>query len=127
MKADWRFLRLVISLYIIGCTAGYIVLSLYASAETLRAAIGAAVLSFINVLLGYGSIELSVNKNSITFLKIVLGGIGARLFLMAGLVLVMIRYFGFQPLSLTVSLLCFYVLNLGLEIYFLESKAKVHK
>ena len=127
MKTDWRFLRLVTGLYVLTCVAGYILLSLYASAETLRAAIGAAVLSFVNVLLGYGSIELSVNKSSITFLKIVLGGIGARLFLMAGLVLVMIRYFGFQPLSLTVSLLCFYVLNLGLEIYFLETKASVNR
>ncbi len=127
MKTDWRFLRLVTSLYLLTCVAGYILLSLYGSAETLRAAIGAAVLSFVNVLLGYGSIELSVNKSSITFLKIVLGGIGARLFLMAGLVLVMIRYFGFQPLSLTVSLLFFYVLNLGLEIYFLETKASVNR
>ena len=127
MKPDWRFLRLVFILYGCSCLLWYPLVGHYASAEALKATVGAAALSFFYILLGYCSIEFSFNKSSITFLKVVLGGIGIRLFVMAALVLVMIRYLAFQALPLTVSLLCFYVLNLGLEIYFLESKAKVHK
>ncbi len=125
MKVDWHFLRLVAIFYLGACGVGYLALTMYADAEVIRAAVGAAVMSFANVLLGYLSIERSFNKGNITFLKIVLGGIGARLFLMAALVLVMIRYLGFQALALTLSLLFFYVLNLGLEIYLLEHKVAV--
>ena len=127
MKADWRFLRLVIFLYACSCVVWYPLLSLYASADALRATTGACAISFVHFLLGYCSIEFSFHRSSITFLKIVLGTIGIRLFLMAIVVLVMIRYLGYQALALTVSLMCFYILNLGLEIYFLESKVKVHK
>jgi membrane protein YdbS with pleckstrin-like domain len=56
-----------------------------------------------------------------------LGGIGLRLFLLASVVLVLLRYYAYDPLSLTLSLLIFYVLNLVLEIYLLESKVTVKK
>lgn len=124
---DWHFLRLVGLLYVVACIPGYILLSLFSNPSVVRAALGAAVVSLLNVLLGYLSIQLSFEKSNIIFLKIVLGGIGARLFGMAALVLVMIRYLGYQALPLTLSLLFFYVINLGLEIYFLETKAIVKK
>ena len=127
MKTDWNFLRLTGLLYAVACVVGYIFLSLFADHEVVKAAIGAAVISLVNILLGYLSIRLSFEKSNITFLKIVLGGIGARLFAMAALVLVMIRYLGFQALPLTLSLLFFYIINLGLEIYYLEAKATVKK
>ncbi len=107
------------------CVAGYAALTLYASNDVLKAATGAAVMSLVNVLLGYLSIEWSYQKPNITFLKIVLGGIGARLFLMLVVVLIMIRYLGFDAFALTISLLVFYVVNLGLEIYLLEHKVSI--
>ncbi len=105
MKLDWRFLRLVAVLYGGLCIAGYAALRLFSSEEVLRAATGAAAMSFVNVLLGYISVEWSYRKPNITFLKIVLGGIGARLFLMLAIVLVMIRYLRFEAFALTLSLL----------------------
>lgn len=125
MKVDWRFLRIVALLYCCISAVGYVGLRLFATEEVVRAAVGAAVISFVNILLGYISIEWSFKKGNITFLKIVLGGIGARLFLMAALVLVMIRYLQFDALALTLSLLLFYMLNLGLEIYLLEHRVEV--
>ncbi len=116
---------MVVLLYAGTCVVGYGALSVYAGPEVVRAAVGAAVMSFANVLLGYVSIEWSFRKPNITFLKIVLGGIGARLFLMAALVLVMIRFFRFDALALTISLLVFYIINLSLEIYLLEHKVAV--
>jgi hypothetical protein len=125
VKLDWRFLRTVLILYGCLCTGGYILLRLYAGEEVLRAASGAAVMSFVNVLLGYLSVEWSYRKPNITFLKIVLGGIGARLFLMLAVVLILIRYLRFDAFALTIALLIFYVINMGLEIYLLEHKITV--
>ena len=125
MKTDWRFLRLVAYLYAGITVAGYAVFSQWGTEELLRNAIAAESMSLLNLLLGYVAIEYSFDKSNITFLKIVLGGMGARLFLMAGLVLVLIRYFAFDPLSLTLSLLFFFSLNLVLEIYLLDNKVAV--
>lgn len=127
MKPDWHFLRLVAYLYAGSTIIGYLILSSYASREIVRNAAVADVLSLVNVLFGYVAIEYSFDKSNITFLKIVLGGIGIRLFLMASLVLVLLRYFAFDPLSLTASLLFFYIINLVLEIYLLETKVNVKK
>ncbi len=125
MKTDWRFLRLVAYLYAGITVVGYAAVSQWGTEDLLRNAIAADSMSLLNLLLGYFAIEYSFDKSNITFLKIVLGGMGARLFLMAGLVLVLIRYFAFDPLSLTLSLLFFYSLNLVLEIYLLDNKVTV--
>ncbi len=127
MKADWRFLRLVAYLYAGTSVIGYAGLSRYGSHGVLRSAIAADIMSLVHLLLGYCAVEYSFGKSNITFLKIVLGGIGLRLFLMASLVLILLRYYAFDPLSLTLSLLIFYVLNLVLEIYLLENRVTVKK
>lgn len=127
MKADWRFLRLVAYLYAGTSAIGYVVVSTYGSRDVLRSAIVADVLSIVHLLLGYCAVEYAFGKSNITFLKIVLGGIGLRLFLLASFVLVLLRYFAFDPLSLTLSLFFFYVLDLVLEIYLLENRVTVKK
>ena len=127
MKADWRFLRLVAYLYVGISVLGYGVISVYGLHTVFKSAVVAEVMSLIHLLLGYCAVEYSFDKSNITFLKFVLGGIGLRLFLMASLVLVLLRYYAFDPLSLTLSLLLFYVLNLILEIYLLENRVSVKK
>ncbi len=127
MKPNWRFLRLVAYFYAGTCIVGLPLMLLYGSAEALRATTAAAIVSVVYLLVGYFSIEYSFDKDNITFLKFVMGGIGIRLFATATLVFLMIRYLSFQAFSLVVSLLYFYILNLGLEIYFLETKVKIHR
>lgn len=127
MKADWRFLRTIAYLYIGTFAPGYLFFAMYMTPEAIRGGIAATLISLVNILLGYVAIETSFEKGSITFLKIVLGGMGARLFLMAGTVFVLIRYFSFEPLHLTLILLFYYALNLGLEIYLLEHRVTVRK
>jgi hypothetical protein len=127
VKADWRFLRLVAYAYAGATVIAYAVCTMYGSHETLKNAFVAEIMSVVHLLLGYGAVQYSIGKSNITFLKIVLGGIGARLFLLASLVLVLLRYYAFDPLSLTLSLLFFYVLNLVLEIYLLEHSVTVKK
>jgi len=127
VKADWRFLRTTAYLYLGSFAPGYLFFTMFATPEAVRGGIAAMLMSLINILLGYIAIETSFEKGSITFLKIVLGGMGARLLLMAGTVFVLIRYFSFEPLPLTLTLLFYYALNLGLEIYLLEHRVTVRK
>ncbi len=127
MKLNWRFLRLVAYFYAGTCLVGCPLMLLYGSGAALRATTAAGLVSVAYLLVGYCSIEYSFDKDNITFLKFVLGGIAVRLFVTAGLVFLMIYYLAFQAFSLVVALLYFYILNLGLEIYFLESKVKIRK
>jgi hypothetical protein len=125
MKLDWSFLRLVaISFLGVGLLA-YYPLAVYASAETLRSVVGGGVVGLFHVLMGYGAIELGFEQSHTRFLKIVVGGMTLRLFLLVGTYIVMIRYFGYESLSLTLTLLFFYVLNLVLEIYHLQRRVRM--
>ncbi len=81
-----------------------------------------AAMSIVNFALGFLSVEFAFEKPHTAFLKIVLGGMAARLFLMALAVLVLIKGYGFDSLSLMFTLLGFYVVNLTLEIVFLQKK-----
>ncbi|HEY4492193.1 MAG TPA: hypothetical protein VI958_09335, partial [Acidobacteriota bacterium] len=90
-----------------------------------RSIIAGGLLSLFHLLFGYITVEMGFDKKSTTFLKIVLGGMVVRLFLMAGIVFVMLKFFQFDPLSLMLSLLLYYVMNLVLEIYLLQRKVSI--
>jgi hypothetical protein len=122
VKIDWPFLRLV--LY---CFAGAALLTVYpisefATPEVLRSIIAGGVMSVVNLLLGYAAIEFSFNRSQTTFLKYVLGGMVGRLLLMWGIVLLLLWKYGFHSASLMLSLLFFYVMNLVLEIFYLQKR-----
>lgn len=122
MKIDWRFLRLVML-----CFAGAAVLTFYpisdfATAAVMRSIVAGGVISLLNLLLGYIAIEISFERSHTTFLKYVLGGMVGRLILMWGILLVLIRLYEFHSASLMLSLLFFYVMNLVLEIYYLQKR-----
>jgi hypothetical protein len=86
-----------------------------------------AFISLVNVAVGYLLIEIGFDKPNITFLKLILGGMVARLLLTPALVVVLIRVFDFHLLSLTASLFFFYFLFLVLEILFLNKKLSAKK
>ena len=91
--------------------------------ETVVAAAVGALLSTVNVLAGYLTIEYSFEKSYTTFLKTVLGGMGVRMALMLGALLISIKVIELNAAALTVSLLSFYVIFLAMEIFFLQKKA----
>ncbi len=122
MKLNWNFLRIVFLWF-----GGLLLLSwypmmVYATSEVRESVLVAAVISIINVLFGYAAIEYAYEKPNETFLKVILGSMSLRLAILAGLVLMLINWFGFHSLGLMISLLVFYVVNLGLEIYYLQKK-----
>lgn len=97
----------------------------YASDEVLLAAGTGAVMSTLNVLAGFLAIHLTINKSYTTFLKAVLGGMGMRMAVMLGLLLVLILAVHMHPVALTVSVVGYSLIYLVLEIVFLQKMVQV--
>ncbi len=97
----------------------------FGSAEILLAVGVGALLSTINVMLGFFAIEYSFERSYTTFLKAVLGGMGVRMALMLTALLVLIKFVGLHAVALTVSLLSLYLVFLVLEVVFIQRKVLV--
>jgi hypothetical protein len=122
MKIDARFPRqIALTLFVASALAAY-PLSRYGSPEVICAVAVGAMLSTINVLLGFLAIEYSFDKPYTVFLKAVLGGMGLRMVLLLGVMIVLILVFRMHTLALTISLLSLYVIYLVLEILFIQKK-----
>lgn len=122
MKIDWRFLRLVTLCFAGAAALTYYPISEFATATVIRSIVAGGLISFLNLFLGYLAIEFSFERSHTTFLKYVLGGMVGRLVCMWGILLVLIRIYGFHSASLMLSLLFFYVMNLMLEIFYLQKR-----
>jgi len=127
VKIDWTFLRLV--LY---CTLGVIglvivPLALFSQPEIVRSVVASGAASLFHLLVGYALIELGFDKSNTTFLKIILGGTLVRMMVLVGIVFVLIRIYQFHTMSLMISFLAYYVLNLILEIYLLQKKVALKR
>jgi hypothetical protein len=122
MKIDARFPRQVaLTLCSASALAAY-PLSRYGSPEIITAAAVGALLSTVNVLLGFFAIEYAFDKSYTVFLKAVLGGMGLRMLLLLGVMIVLILVFHLHTVALTVSLLGFYLIYLILEILYIQKK-----
>ena len=122
MKIDARFPRQV-ALTLVGASAlAAYPLSRYGSPEVITGAAVGALLSTLNVLLGFFAIEYAFDKPYSVFLKAVLGGMGVRMALLLGVLIVLILVFKMHTVALTVSLLGLYVVFLVMEILFLQKK-----
>ncbi len=97
----------------------------YGNKEILVAAIVGATLATVNVLFGYMAIERSFNKSATVFLKVVLGGMGVRMFVLAGIFLLLIKVAGLHVLALVGSMGIFYALYLTLEVLYINKKVSV--
>lgn len=123
MKAGKSFpLQVAAVVLVVAVVAAY-PLARYGSRETVVAATVGALLSTVNVLAGYLTIEYSFGKSYTTFLKTVLGGMGVRMALMLGALLFSIKIVGLDAVALAVSLLSMYVVFLAMEIFYLQKKA----
>lgn len=121
-KVDLAFPRLVLVVFIGVLVLAAYPLASYASVEVTRAAIAGAALGLANVLAGYAAIEYAIDGSYTVFLKVVLGGMGVRLFALLGGMLLLIKVFHFHPVPLVISLLVFYTIYLFMEIMFIQKK-----
>jgi len=125
MKIDARFPRqIALTLFGVSAVAAY-PLSRYGSAEVITAAVAGALLSTVNVLLGFFAIEYAFDKSYTVFLKAVLGGMGLRMLLLLGVMIALILVFHMHTVALTISLLGFYLIYLILEVLFIQKKMLV--
>lgn len=100
----------------------------FAGDEIVNGVIAGVAMSVLNVLMGYGAVEYSFNRSYTTFMQIVLGGIVVRLFVMAGLLIVLIALLHVHAVALVGSLFVMYVIFLALEVLYIHNKwqDKVH-
>jgi hypothetical protein len=127
MKIDWSFLRLVMYCFVGSAILTFYPISEFATQEVVRSIITGGIMCLVNLLLGYFAIEISFERSHTTFLKYVLGGMVVRLILMWGTLLVLIYFFKFHSASLMLSLLFFYIMNLVLEIFYLQKRVSTKK
>jgi hypothetical protein len=127
VKIDWAFLRLV--LY---CTLGVIgvvivPLMLTSNPEVVRSVVASGVASLFHILVGYALIEIGFDKPNTTFLKIILGGTLVRMIVLVGVVFVLIRFYQYHTMSLMISFLMYYVLNLILDSHLLQKRVALRR
>jgi len=125
VKADWTFLRWVGLYAVVVAGLIYYPVSGVVDDTELRSIEAGGLMSLLYILIGYVTVELGYKKTNTTFLKIVLGGMVARLFLMTGVVLVLLTVYQYDAFSLMLSLLVYYAINLALEIYLLQKKVSL--
>ena len=122
MKIDWSFPRQVLLvLLLVGGTAAYPLLKFYTS-DIIAAAAAGAGLATVNVLLGFAALEYSHGKSTVTFFKYVLGGMGVRLLMMCGILLVIVKFVDLNIWAFIASLGLFYVIFLTLEIFYITKQ-----
>ncbi len=122
MNIDWAFPKhVLIALVLVGAIAGY-PLSAYGNQEILLAAAAGAVLATLNVLMGFASIEYSRGKSTTVFFKVVLGGMGVRLLVMALLLVGLITVLRLHVGALIGSLGVLYAVFLALEVMYIQKK-----
>ena len=113
--------QILLTLFVVGLLT-YYPLTRFASQEIISGVIAGIVLSVINVVMGYVAIEYSFNKSYTVFIQVVLGGVGIRLFVMAGLLLLLIGVFKFHSIALVGSLFGMYSIFLVLEVLYIHNK-----
>jgi hypothetical protein len=122
VKVEKRFPLHVAITLAVGLTLARLVV-LQQGEETFRAVVAGAVLSTLNALVGFLTIELSLGKSHTTFLRATLGGMGIRIGVMLVVLVALVRLFGFHATALVVSVLGFYIVYLVLEIIYIQKKA----
>jgi hypothetical protein len=122
MKIHWSFpIQILLTLLIVGGIASVPFLR-YGTREMIESAIAGALLATINVLLGYAAIAYAFDKSTTTFFKVVVGGMGIRLLLLAIALVVAIKVFELNVVALVGGMGVFYAIYLILEILYIQKK-----
>ncbi len=125
MKIDWSFPKqIIIAIIAIGFVGAY-PLWKFGTSMVIESVIVGAVLTTVNILLGYAAIEYSYDKSVSTFFKVVIGGMGIRLLLMAIALVVFIKIFNFHISAFIGAIGIFYIVFLTLEVIYIQKKINI--
>jgi hypothetical protein len=97
-------------------------LAVYTSREIIAAVAAGALLSTLNIMLGYAAIEYTSGKSMTTFTNTVIGGMGIRLALLLGAMAFLILVLDFHTTALAASLFLYYAVYLVLEILYIQHR-----
>ena len=89
----------------------------WSSAEVIRAVVASGIIAFLNIIIGCIALEYTIDKSNKIFMIGVFGGMGIRM----GLILVAVAILlinGYHALSLSLSLMGFYVAFMIAEILY---------
>lgn len=121
-KIDHSFFRNVaVSFAVIALGAAW-PMARYGTPEILTACLAGAAISYANVIAGFFAIDYAFDRSFTVFMKAVLGGMGVRMCVSAAALVVMISLLHLHVAALIMSLMFFYVINLTIEILFLQKK-----
>jgi len=112
----------------LGVVAGALALSLYPAyiwgkTDALVAVLAGGLIAVANGTAGFLSIAYAFEKPNAVFIKVIVGGMGIRLFILAGIVFVLLKVFELNVVAFTASLFFFYFLAALIEIVFMNSTA----
>lgn len=125
VRAMKRFALQVAAAFVVTSLIAVWPMMRYASDEIIVAAVTGAVLSTANVLVGFLAIQMTFKGSYTRFLKVVLGGMGIRMAVMLGMLLVLILVAHMHAVALTVALVGYSMIYLILEIFALQTMMEV--
>jgi hypothetical protein len=99
----------------------------YTDFDFIKAFVAGSLISLANITAGYLAIKHGFNKPGKEFLRITIGSMGIRLFLIMVLVFLLLKVFNFDVYGLVISLLLFYFVFMAIEILFLNKKVSTKK
>jgi hypothetical protein len=127
MKHDVAFpRRILLTVLVVGVLSVY-PLAVYANREMIYGIIAGCAVSVVNVLAGYLSIEYAFDRSNTAFLRIILGGMGIRLLVVAAAIVLLLKVFHMDIYGLVFSFFFFYIVFAVLEILFLNRKISLRK
>ncbi len=113
--------QIFIALACIACLSAYPLLR-YGSGDIILASALGALLMTVNVLIGYAAVQRAIGKSATTFVKVVFGGMGLRLFVLTALLILLVKFFGIDAIALVISMGIFYIVYMTLEILFIQQQ-----
>jgi hypothetical protein len=115
--------QVVAAVLLAGGVAGFLVLSSGSDAAFLGFVVG-LLMSTVNAVAGSLSLGYAFDKPQKTFLKVVFGGMAVRMAILLAAFYVLITMFKVDTISLTLSLLGFYLIFLIMEILSIQRRTR---
>jgi hypothetical protein len=122
VKIEKKFPFQVLLTLLAGLAIAVALIAITGTREMMIAVFVGAALSTLNVLAGFLAIEYTHGKSPQVFLGVVLGGMGVRMALTLGLLIVLIKAAGIHANALVVSVLSFYIVFLALELMYIQKR-----
>ncbi len=121
-KYELSFIRNFFAASLIILLLSFYPIYIYASRDQITSFLYGYIISAANVLTGFGLIELSAGGDIKKFMALIFGGMFARIFLSAALLIVLISFTGADAKSLVGSFFFFYIVFTVMEIQFVHKK-----